>query len=46
MIRQSDLTDITGTSVKFISDVEIGKNPTPEGQDLGWISQKEKYSQN
>ncbi|MFO7750574.1 MAG: helix-turn-helix domain-containing protein [Desulfobacteraceae bacterium] len=24
-IRQSDLADITGTSVKFISDVERGK---------------------
>lgn len=25
MMRQSDLADITGTSVKFISDVERGK---------------------
>ena len=25
MIRQSDVADITGTSVKFISDVERGK---------------------
>ncbi len=26
MMRQSDLADITGTSVKFISDVERGKD--------------------